>query len=445
MTPPLDSLEGPLSVGGGQTVQSHGTQRSGLTGSASSDGGPRPRAGEPMKILMVHSRLDVRGGAENLLLFLARGLQERGHEVAVAACGFDPNLWPVDEWSGITVHPLRPPERWRRWRKRRMLLFARAVASLSQDADLIVAHNFPACVLATFGWGRRTRPRIVWYCHEPPASLHWRTTHPTLVAAAASRGRVPLMENEARDFVSKLESRHRRRRVVDLQLDLKAVARVDTILANSSFTAKSISAVYGRGAVVCHPGTPQASRRQWPRPTDPHVAWITSPTLPKNALGFLEAIRIAVHERDAHDLRVRAVGIQTPRFRQILREKGIVESVVLEPWQSPEELEEIVATARLVAYVSIDEPFGLVPIEAMAHARPVLASRIGGPHEVVEHDVTGLLVDPLDPRAMADGLLALWRDPDRADLLGAQGFARYLKDFTLENFLDRFESQVFGS
>ncbi len=151
-----------------------------------------------MKILMVHSRLDVRGGAENLLLFLARGLQERGHEVAVAACGFDPNLWPVDEWSGITVHPLKPPDRWRRWRKRRMLLFARAVASLSQDADPIVAHNFPASVLATLGWGRRTRPRIVWYCHEPPASLHWRTTHPTLVAAAASRGRVPWMENEAR-------------------------------------------------------------------------------------------------------------------------------------------------------------------------------------------------------------------------------------------------------
>ena len=397
-----------------------------------------------MKILMVHSRLDVRGGAENVLSFLAGGLRDRGHKVAVAACGFDPNLWSVDEWSGIALHPLSPPERWRRWRKRRMLLLARAVTSLSQDADLIVAHNFPACVLATLGWGRRTRPRVVWYCHEPPASLHWRTTQPTLVAAAAGHGPDPLVENAARDFVSKLESRHRRRRVVDLQLDLEAVARVDTILANSSFTANSISAIYGRSAVVCHPGTPQASRHQWPRPADPHVAWITSPTPPKNALGFLEAIRIAVHEHDARDLRVRAVGIETPRIRQILREKGIVESVVLEPWQSPEELEEIVATARLVAYTSIDEPFGLVPIEAMAHARPVLASRIGGPREVVEPDVTGLLVDPLDPRAMAEGLLALWRDPDRADRLGARGFARYLKDFSLENFLDRFDSQVFG-
>ena len=78
----------------------------------------------------------------------------------------------------------------------------------------------------------------------------------------------------------------------------------------------------------------------------------------------------------------------------------------------------------------------------MAHGRPVLASRLGGPGEVVEPGVTGVLVDPLDPAAMADGLLELWRDPDRADQLGAQGRARHQKVFSVESFLDRFEAHA---
>ncbi len=43
---------------------------------------------------------------------------------------------------------------------------------------------------------------------------------------------------------------------------------------------------------------------------------------------------------------------------------------------------------------------------------------------------------------MAAGLVELWRDPDRADQLGAQGRARYQKDFSLESFLDRFEAHT---
>ena len=144
----------------------------------------------------------------------------------------------------------------------------------------------------------------------------------------------------------------------------------------------------------------------------------------------------SIVKRGVRDLTVHAVGIRTPEFQQLLREKGLVERVVLEPRLSDPGIDELVATSRLVAYPSIDEPFGLVPIEAMAHGIAVLASDQGGPRVVVEPGVTGVLVDPLDPAAMATGLVELWRDPDRTDRLGAQGRARYQKNFSLERFLD---------
>ena len=76
----------------------------------------------------------------------------------------------------------------------------------------------------------------------------------------------------------------------------------------------------------------------------------------------------------------------------------------------------------------------------MAHARAVLASSTGGPAETVIDGVTGALVDPLDPRAIATRLVELWRAPERCDELGAAGRARYLANFTFDRFLDRFEA-----
>jgi glycosyltransferase involved in cell wall biosynthesis len=396
-----------------------------------------------MRTLMIHSRLDLRGGAENLVLFLARGLQRRGHAVSVATRRYNPTLWAEREWDGIPIHLVDQHARFIRTRWRKARLRSRAVASLSDDADLVVAHNFPSSVWATHGWRRGRRPRVIWYCHEPVARVHWRQTQPTLVAAAKSRGQYPWLEDSARKHVARLSSRPRRRIAIDRRLDRNAVSRVDAILANSSFTAQTVAYTYGRDAVPCHPGIPSPAPLERGRPGRAHVAWVTSPQPHKNAIGFLEAIRIAVRERGARDLLVRAVGIQMPEFQEIVRQKGIGASVVLEPRLTGAELEQLIATSHLTVYPSIDEPFGLVLVEAMAHGRPVVASELGGPREVVVPGVTGLLVDPLDPGAMANAVLELWGDAERADRLGAAGRQRFAESFTVEKFVDRFEECAF--
>ena len=58
-------------------------------------------------------------------------------------------------------------------------------------------------------------------------------------------------------------------------------------------------------------------------------------------------------------------------------------------------------------------------MEAMAAARPVVATAVGGNTEVVVDGKTGVLIPPADPAAIADAIAALLRDPDRAAGLGA--------------------------
>ena len=79
---------------------------------------------------------------------------------------------------------------------------------------------------------------------------------------------------------------------------------------------------------------------------------------------------------------------------------------------------------------SVYEPLGIVNLEAMGCATAVVASRVGGIPEVVEEGVTGLLVPPDDPAALADALNLLLRDPGRAAALGLAGRGRAAAEFS---------------
>ena len=76
------------------------------------------------------------------------------------------------------------------------------------------------------------------------------------------------------------------------------------------------------------------------------------------------------------------------------------------------------------------EPFGLVPLEAMACGVPVVAAAVGGMLDSVVDGVTGLLVPPQDPAALAAALRPLLAAPELGARLGAAGRQRVLDHYT---------------
>lgn len=94
-------------------------------------------------------------------------------------------------------------------------------------------------------------------------------------------------------------------------------------------------------------------------------------------------------------------------------------------WLTHEETLARYADASIVCVPSIwEEPFGLVAVEAMAHARPVVASNVGGLAGIVLPDETGLLVPPNDADALAAALGQLLDQRDHAREMGRAGRAR---------------------
>lgn len=83
---------------------------------------------------------------------------------------------------------------------------------------------------------------------------------------------------------------------------------------------------------------------------------------------------------------------------------------------------------------TLPESFGLVTVEAMAAAKPVVATALGGSTEIVVDGVTGFLVPVNEPAQMAQRLIQLARDPKLRQTMGERGRERALTLFSLERF-----------
>jgi glycosyltransferase involved in cell wall biosynthesis len=84
---------------------------------------------------------------------------------------------------------------------------------------------------------------------------------------------------------------------------------------------------------------------------------------------------------------------------------------------------------------SVTEGLGTSLLDAMACERPIVATRAGGIPEIVDDDVTGLLVPPRDHHALADAIVRALKDEPLRNRLAAAGFARVRERFTVERMV----------
>jgi glycosyltransferase involved in cell wall biosynthesis len=100
----------------------------------------------------------------------------------------------------------------------------------------------------------------------------------------------------------------------------------------------------------------------------------------------------------------------------------------------------VIPGASLLVQSSLSEGISLTLLEAMAAGVPIVATRVGGTPEVVTDGVTGLLVPPKDPQALAAAMLTMLDDRGLAERMGQLARMRTEHDFNLRTMTASYEA-----
>jgi glycosyltransferase involved in cell wall biosynthesis len=118
------------------------------------------------------------------------------------------------------------------------------------------------------------------------------------------------------------------------------------------------------------------------------------------------------------------------RLRGIARDCGVAADTTFIGRRGRASLRYFYSAADVFVTTPWYEPFGITPVEAMACGTPVIGADVGGIRYSVADGVTGFLVPPRDPYALATRLDRLRRDPSLARRMGEAGLARAQAEFT---------------
>jgi len=226
--------------------------------------------------------------------------------------------------------------------------------------------------------------------------------------------------------------------------------RADLVMVTSRYCADVVRREYAvredKVAVVPEPIDLEAWDEQFSRaPRRPRAGPVilsVARMYPRKRLGDLLRAAAVLRAR-IPDVQTRIVG-RGPEWPGLVRmhaELGLEHSVRFLGDVSFEELVEEYVNADIFCLPSVQEGFGIVFLEAMAAALPVVACRAAAIPEVVADGFTGVLTPPRDPAGLADALERLIRDPARARKLGEEG-RRRVAGFTPRHVAERFLNAV---
>lgn len=345
-----------------------------------------------MRIGIYYHRMEGVGGVENYILWTARGLAGRGHEVTVACQDANPMLVDLYRTWGFELQ--------------------RPQALLSQD--VVNVHNSPAWLHYL---DLPDAPPAVVSIHEPPRDVYEEEMDWHFLRSPINRERKPW--TRAWDRLMKTKAR---------QTDQKAIARYPRLLTDSRYIAGKVRDIYGRDDATAVPfgiDTKDIATDAPALQPPGYFLIVTRLTIVKNVQTAIDAIRRVPGAR----LVVAGEGDERPRLEK--RAQGA--DVTFVGRVSDAEKAVLLRDCKALVHLPLDEPFGLVGLEAGLASKPAIVSDHGGLVEIVEHGRTGLHVRPTDVAAVVEAMQRI--EPS----MGEAGREKVLREYSQQGYLDKME------
>jgi glycosyltransferase involved in cell wall biosynthesis len=340
-----------------------------------------------MRLLLVFDHLDT-GGAQMHALTLAQELQQTGYSVFIASRGGD--LEPRFAQTGIVTLRWPAPPRARPFQLARSFLSARKILHAVQP-DVIHAHAVLPGLIFSLAARRVSgrRPLIVITPHRSWDSLYGSVT----AGGAASRSFYRLLRFAA-----------------------------DDVIAISSGFFHELTA-HGIPAERCHLIRNGIDKSKYELPANdpaPPVVGTIGRLIEQKGLDVLiaAAARVAAHRADV-EFQIAGDGPLREALTQQIAALGLTDRIHL--LGNRPDVPDVLGQFSVFVSSSRWEGMPYALLEALAARRPIIATRVLGSEELIQHEVNGLLVPAADPLKLSEAIERLLADRVLAHTLAEAG------------------------
>ncbi|MCL4363384.1 glycosyltransferase [Candidatus Marsarchaeota archaeon] len=371
-----------------------------------------------MKLVIAQANLTLKGGAERVILKIA---QHYGATVYTAEYKENNTF---DEFKGIDIKTIG------HGMFGRMMPYGRLAQGLDygmgfynfkveEDYDVINAHISPS------NWIRKHNDRVLWYCHTPLREVY------DLYGYRMS------LRNPIKKPVYAAGAKIVRR------IDRNVTKDIEFIFANSRNTKGRISKYLNRDDARVLPGGVDYDKYR--NRGDKKYFFYPSRISPNKRQDYaIEAFRIFRKNKKFSDYKLIILGdISKDRFYyeyylRVMKLAAETGNVIVAKSVSEAELIDFYSKSTAVLYTPSNEDYGLVPLEAMASGKPIIAVNEGGPTETIIDGETGFLANSKEEMASKMALVA--GNADMAERMGRNGIERVKKHYSWERFFKLFEA-----
>ncbi|GAA5110963.1 hypothetical protein GCM10023320_03300 [Pseudonocardia adelaidensis] len=361
----------------------------------------RVREAGPLRILFIVPDLGT-GGAERHVVTLAPALDPARFHVSVVCIGEEGGLFPTLAGHGVPARALHSRRRWLH------ALFGLIRIMTDEHPDVVITRGYNADTLGRIAAAFTRVARTVVWVHNAgditPRGAVRRAVYKVLGPLTSAYYGVA---DEQRAYL-----------VEQLGFPESKIEVIENGVDTSLFQP-------------ARPGEPARTASALGIPAQGPTIGMLAVLRPEKDHGTaLRAMKLVLDE--IPDARLVLIGdgpLRQP-LEQLAGELGIAGNVVFAGSRS--DVASLFAVVDVALLSSYTECFPLAVLEAMACGVPVVATDVGGLPDMVDDGVTGQLVPPRDPRAMATALIKIMRDPGRTAEMGRAARRRVLERFTLE-------------
>ena len=155
---------------------------------------------------------------------------------------------------------------------------------------------------------------------------------------------------------------------------------------------------------------------------------------------LLKAISIVMKDHKEVKLRIVGDGPDKRHLMTLAESLKIKNKVIFEGLVSHQDMPKHYQRCDVFCFPTLGEPFGKTIIEAMACAKPVIASNIGGPSEIIEENKTGLLVPPAQPEILAAKINELLENKKKTKHMGINARKKVTQKYSWEKIAESYHA-----